>query len=281
MKSFLMGLALLAGALAGPAAAVDEVAGMVLDVQGNSNVQREGARSKVQLLDYLTAPTRLVLEADARVSLSHYKARRLYRLTGPAQVLVGADQVQVLQGPPASSQALAEPARQGTPGSGATPAAVKMRGLGPEVRLGSPAANGVVLDLRPEFQWEAVEPSSYQVSVVELPQRVVASGSSERRGWQLPAGVALEPGKDYRWIVSYRSAADGMLRTASAEFRVASADESGSMQRLRPAPGAAVDEWVWYATILREHQMYDEARRAWQAIAARRPDLADAHSLAR
>ncbi|MES2153277.1 MAG: hypothetical protein V4508_26145 [Pseudomonadota bacterium] len=263
------------------AAGADDVVGMVLDVQGNGEMKVKGEASKLQLLSYLKPGTQIKLDAGARASVSHYGARLIYQLSGPTVAQVGADQIKVSSGTPAHTKSLAEKvvAAAINPAMGA--AAFKMRGLSSEIALVAPSAKTALLTTRPSFKWEADEPASYQLVLTELPERVVARAKVDAAGWELPGNLALEFGKDYRWSVSYTSAADGRTRSAGADFSVATQAEAEALTALRPAPDAGVDEWVLYASILRDRRMLDDARQVWRGIATQRPDLAKAQSMAR
>ncbi|MES2263944.1 MAG: hypothetical protein V4724_35950 [Pseudomonadota bacterium] len=268
-------------AVAARAAGPDEVVGMVLDVQGNGELLRQGRTSKLQLLSYIKPGTQLKIDAGAKASVSHYGAKLIYQLTGPVQAEVDAERLKVVSGAPAVTKSLAEKvvAAAVNPNMGA--AAFKMRGLGQEIAMLAPTNRSVQLTLRPRFQWSAPEPASYQLTVIEAPERVIARATVDGSSWELPANVKLQQGKDYRWSVSYTPASDGQMRSAGAEFSVATQAESDATLALKPGAGAAVDEWVLYAAILRDRQMLDEARQVWREIASQRPDLATAHTMAR
>lgn len=274
------GLMLLGGAGPALAAGPEDVVGMVLDVQGSGELVRAGRASKLQLLSYVKPGAQLKLEAGSKASVSHYGAKLIYQLVGPVLAEVGEDAVKVLNGAPASTKSLAEKvvAAAVHPNMGA--AAFKMRSLGQEIAMQSPTNRSVQLGARPRFQWNAPEPASFQLTLIEAPERVVARATVEGSIWELPAGTKLVAGKDYRWTVTY-TPSDGQLRSAAAEFTVANQADADAIQALKPGPNAAVDEWVLYAAILRDRQMLDEARQVWREIASQRPDLTTAHTMAR
>jgi hypothetical protein len=274
------GLMLLGGAGLAQAAGPDDVVGMVLDVQGSGEIVRAGRTSKLQLLSYVKPGAQLKLEAGSKASVSHYGAKLIYQLVGPVQAEIGADSVKVLAGTAVTTKSLAEKvvAAAVHPNMGA--AAFKMRSLGQEIAMQTPTNRSVQLGGRPRFQWNAPEPASFQLTLIEAPERVVARATVEGSLWELPAGVKLEAGKEYRWTVAY-TPSDGQQRSAAAEFTVASQADADAIQALRPGVGAAVDEWVLYAAILRDRQMLDEARQVWREIASQRPDLTTAHTMAR
>jgi hypothetical protein len=266
---------------AGPA----DVVGMVLDVQGSGEVEQKGrddkdSVGKLQLLGYVKAGAKIRLEAASKASVSHYGARLIYQLTGPAVVEVGADGLKVVSGKPAVTKSLAEKIVQAAVNPNLGAAAFKMRALGQEIAMLSPSNRSKQVNPRPHFQWSAPEPGTFQVTVTELPDTVVQRASVDGMVWDLPAGVKLEPGKGYRWSVA-GAGADGQQHGAMAEFSIATQAEADAVLALRPAAGAGIDEWVLYAAILRDRQMLDEARDVWRMIASQRPDLASANPLAR
>lgn len=266
---------------AGPA----DVVGMVLDVQGSGEVAQKGrddkeSIGKLQLLGYVKAGAKIKLEAASKASVSHYGARLIYQLTGPAVAEVSADGVKVVSGKPAVTKSLAEKIVQAAVNPNLGAAAFKMRALGQEIAMLSPSNRSKQVNPRPRFQWSAPEPGTFQVTVTELPDTVVQRASVDGMVWDLPANVRLEQGKSYRWSVT-GSAAEGQQHSASAEFAIATQAEADAVLALRPAAGAGVDEWVLYAAILRDRQMLDEAREVWRLIASERPDLASANPLAR
>ncbi|PWF49007.1 hypothetical protein [Massilia glaciei] len=263
-----------AGARAAPPA---EAVGMVLDVRGGGEVSGGGAPARLRLLGYVKPGDRITLAADAKASVSHYGAKLIYQLTGPLVADVDLAKIKVRKGgrePVIRSVAEKLVAAALDPQMSA--AAVRMRRFD-DIEMLAPAKRGVLLTTRPEFRWEADGDNNYQVSVDELPERELARGTTTDKRWQLPAGVALEHGKSYRWTVAY-TAAGGAPASASAVFGVASAADSAGMLALRPEPGAGIEEWVMYATILDERRMHDDAGAAWTIIGAQRPDLAAARA---
>ena len=256
-------------------AAQPAATGMVLDVQGSGEVLQQGTRSKLQLLGYVQPGATITLDAGARASVSHYRARLIYRLAGPVQVRIEADGVRHLSGNAAQTLSLAEKTVSAAlhPNLGA--AALKLRTL-PHIVVQSPVNGSSILSARPTFRWESSEPGSYQVDVVELPDRLVAQGSTDANTWELPPQTALAYGKSYRWSVASVPAAGARVRTAVAGFNLPSKADADMLGALAPAADAPADEWVLYASILKEWNMQDEAKGVWRRIALLRPDLVPA-----
>ncbi len=248
-------------------------AGLVLDVQGSGEIVQQGARSKLQLLGYLQPGATLMLEAGSKASVSHYGSKMIYRLVGPVQVQVDADRIRHLGGRPPVTVSLAEKTVNAALHPNLGPAAYKMRSL-PQITVQSPAIGGSILSTRPQFRWESGEHGSYEVDLVELPDRQVARARVDAPAWELPPGVELVHGKSYRWTVASVPPAGGKPRTAAASFSLPTKADADLLAALAPGAGAPADEWVLYASILKDWNMIDEARSAWRRIAAQRPDLA-------
>lgn len=272
-------------ALPARAAGPSEVVGMVLDVQGAGEVVQKGrdnkdVASKLQLLAYVKAGAKIKLDAASKASVSHYGARLIYQMTGPVMAEVDNDGVKIISGKAPVTRSLAEKVVQAAVNPNLGAAAFKMRALGQDIAMLSPSNRSKQVTPRPRFQWGAPEPGSFQVTLTELPDTVVQRVTVDGMAWDLPAGVKLVPGRDYRWSVS-ATAPDGQPRSASAEFSIATQAEADSVLGLRPPASASVEEWVLYVVILRDRGMVDEAREVWRIIASQRPDLSGANPLAR
>ncbi|GJJ00725.1 hypothetical protein RugamoR64_12630 [Duganella rhizosphaerae] len=269
-------------ALAGaPARAAEEVVGMVLDVQGNGELVRNTQHSKLQLLNYVKPGEQLRLDAGARASVSHYGAKLIYQLTGPVLAEVDPGAIRVLSGTALATKSLAEKVVLAALSPNTGPAAFKMRAIMLDVTLLGPKNGTLALNTRPQFRWEANEATSYTFTLERADGAVVAQFKTDASAWEPPPAAPLAYGQSYRWSVAYTSAVDGEARQATAQFQVASEAEHASLVALRPGAGAPIDEWVLYASLLQNRQMLDDARAVWQEIAARRPDLSKAGSLAR
>ncbi|WP_020651791.1 hypothetical protein [Massilia niastensis] len=254
-------------------------AGMVLDLRGNAQAITGADSARLDLLGYVRPGQQIRLDEQGQASVSHYASKLVYLLRGPLLAQVEAGGIRVLKGAPAQTRSLSEKLVTAAIDPRLSPAAVKMRALG-DVALLAPANRAVLTGARPRFEWQAEGGTSYRVQVSELDGRAVAAGASGDGRWELPASAALAPGASYRWSVSF-TGEDGQQYSNSAVFSLASADEQAAARALRPAPDAAIEDWVLYAAILKERRMDDEARTVWREIAARRPDLELVRTLAR
>lgn len=262
-------------------AAAEEVVGMVLDVQGSGEILRKGQGSKLQLLNYVKPGEQLRLDSGARASVSHYGAKLIYQLSGPVLAEVDPGAIRVLSGTAAATKSLAEKVVLAALSPNTGPAAFKMRAIMLDVALLGPKNGTLVLGTRPQFRWEASEATAYTFTLERGDGTPVLQFKTDALGWQPPPATPLDYGQSYRWGVAYTSAVDGEPRQASAQFQVAAEAEHAALEALRPGAAAPIDEWVLYASLLQNRQMLDDARAVWQEIAARRPDLAKAGSLAR
>jgi hypothetical protein len=260
-------LALLLSLLAQACAAAPAGAGLVLDLQGAGELVYKGERSKLKLLDYLQPGAQVTLAAGSRASLSHYAAKQIVRLTGPVQVEVDASGVRHLSGTPLQGASLAEKTVTAALHPNLGPAAFKMRAV-PQIVVRAPANGGSVLGTRPVFRWDANESATFTVDLMELPERQVAQGKV--------SVLELAYGKSYRWTVSYTSATDGKMRSAAATFSLPSKTDADMIAALAPPADGGVDEWVLYATILKDWNLHDAAGEVWSRITTRRPDLGHA-----
>lgn len=266
---FLMALWCSAG-VAAPA-----TVGMVLDLQGPGELSYKGERTRLKLLDYLQPGAQLTLAAGSKASVSHYASKVIYRLAGPVQVEVEAGAIRHLSGTAPQTSSIAEKTVTAALHPNLGPAAFKMRAV-PQVVVRAPANGGSVLGTRPVFRWDANETASFSIDLMELPDRPVAQGTVNVARWELPPKVELVHGKNYRWTVSYTSATDGKMRSAAATFSLPSKADADMLAALAPAADGGVDEWVLYATILKDWNLFDAAADAWTRIEARRPDLGHA-----
>lgn len=253
-------------------AADTPVVGMVLDLQGTGSVVENGTVSKLQLLASLKPQMQLRLEAGAKASVSLYATRAIYQLAGPLTATVSSEKVTVVQGAPAVVKSITEKLVVAAEAANVTPGAYRMRGFSP-ITLLTPENGTLMLHTRPTFSWEALDDAKFKVEIVDQDARVVASGESDKRSWQLPPKTELLAGKHYRWRVSYVSPADGKLHSAESTLDMASVEQVNNLMALKPSDTAAIEEWVMYAATLQNRGAKDEARQVWQNILKKRPDL--------
>jgi hypothetical protein len=271
---FALALSCLLTATAATAAPPTDAVGMVLDVRGSGQVSGKGPVTKLRLLGYVKVGEQIQLDPNSKASVSHYGSKLIYQLTGPLVADVDVAKITVRKGGASPvTRSVAEKLVAAAIDPNMSAAATKMRSLFDEVVMIAPSKSGVLLSTRPTFRWEASGNNNYLVTVDELPERELARTTTGDKNWQLPAGIALEHGKSYRWTVGYTDGA-GNSFSGSAVFKIASASDSAAMLALKPGPEAGIEDWVLYANILDERRMHEDANGIWQLIAVQRPDLA-------
>jgi hypothetical protein len=266
------------------AAAQNGTAGMVLDLQGPPvQVTQGGGTGKLQLLANLTPPARIEVPAGARVSLTVYATRSVYRLSGPSVADISKDGISVVRGQPPEVKPLGEKMIAASQTDALVAGAYRMRGtvVKPAVVLTSPQPGTVLLDTRPRFSWQAAERATYALTLQADTGGFSYQTTVSDSGWALPAGIHLEHGKSYTWKITYISPGAGQTQGASGGFSIASKAESEQLNELRPADSDAIEDWVFYAALLQQRQLREEARSVWRLILSRRPDLQGAAELAK
>jgi hypothetical protein len=272
MLKFLVAVCL-AGGLVLPARAAD-VIGMVLDLQGPAEVTENGVTGKLQLLANVAPQMRIDLPAGSKASLTLYATRSVYRLTGPTVVETARDGVKVIRGAAPEVKRMGEKLVPTAQSGALIAGAYRMRSLriAPPVVLTSPESGSVLLDTRPSFSWDATAAGPYAVTLRAESGGLSYNAQVDGRTWALPAGIQLEYGKTYDWKVSLGTA-NGQVHTAEGKFSLATRADADQFAAMRPAESDPIEDWVFYAVMLRQHQVREEARSVWKRIGQRRPDL--------
>ena len=270
--------------LASPAYPAEAAAvGMVLDVQGAVQVTDKGRTSPLQLLARLAPETRIELPPQSRASLTLYRSRSVYRLTGPATVDVTKDDIKVVRGQPPEVKAMGEKQLAVAPMGTLVTGAYRMRNiqLVTPMLLTAPENGSVLIDNRPTFAWDAGQVARVILTLQEQgggpAHRATVSGNQ----WVLPEGVRLRYGTGYVWSVTSDGPVAGETSTATGRFSLATQADVEQIAALKPVETDSIEDWVYYAALLQQRQIRAEARTAWQRIARERPDLQRAAELAR
>ena len=128
----------------------------------------------------------------------------------------------------------------------------------------------VVTSLQPPLAWQLAPGKKVSVRV-ELDGKVIQQGTAESSPW-IP-GQRLEAGKRYRWVV-----ADGASER-DAEFTVL---DAAGMKQLASLPASkSFSDRLLRAIALQSLGAQGEARVAFAALAAERPDLPELANLSR
>lgn len=270
-----------AGAQAAPQASGDPVA-LVVRVQGEVSVERNGASAPAAAGQRLLAGDRVVPEPSAR-----------------ALLVIRSGAQQVVEGPTTlAAPSTAEPAdlfarAVATLAQAATLDATlggrqgMIRPIPGRTSLLAPANGLTVLPRRPSFRWTATPEARY-----ELMLRRVEGGRPEifdvgsDTTWTLPPGTSgLDPGATYAWTV-FVGGRDGGRPLPQQEFRVVSAEEFSALETLMDAIRSlgldpSGDGRVLAAIAFRQLELFYAAQDALEAVqqegGAMSPDLHRLH----
>jgi hypothetical protein len=127
-----------------------------------------------------------------------------------------------------------------------------------------------VLEQSPQFAWYDLRQGvRYRFRLAEAGGTTVHEAETDTRAVQLPPGVVLRRGAEYRWRVERT---DDDPAAAEAVFRVADEDLVRRVETLRPGVDAPFAERVAFALWLEDARLHAEAVRLWRELAAARPD---------
>lgn len=270
-----------AAAQAGPPGSDDPVA-LVVRVQGEVGVERNGASAPATAGQRLLAGDRLVPEPSARALL-------VVR-SGAQQVV---DEPTTLAAPSAAepadlfARAVATLAQAATLDATLGGRQGMIRPIPGRTALLDPANGLTVLPRRPSFRWTATPDARY-----ELMLRRVGGGRPQifdvgaDTTWTLPPGTPeLVPGAMYAWTV-FVGGRDGGRPLPQQEFRVVSVEESHALDALMATIRSfgldpSGDGRVLAAIVFRQLELFYAARDALEALqqdeAAVSPDLHRLH----
>ncbi len=270
-----LAVALLASAWLPALGQPGDAAGLVLDVNGAATIE---GRGRAAILAGLAPGAEVSLAPNARMVVLDNATGRQYELTGPGAFRWSAGRIEVIR---PGQLAVREPAgaafrdvRVRT--ARLAQASIAMRGAGDEgaVMLAYPVATW--LTERPDaFRWTPVSNATgYRFTLTDAAGRVLHESRPRINAVDLPAALALEPGRTYGWQV-VAELADGKSIEGWTEFGVASADLRSRIEAARPAPGVSFSDRVLHALLLEELGAREDARRVWAGLAAERPGDAD------
>jgi hypothetical protein len=244
--------------------------GMVLDVRGAATAEKDGKTARLEITDPLLPGMKVSVAAGNEIGFVFYPKREMYRLTGPATLMVEDTAVKPVKGNRPKAKPLPEEKTQVARGyqGNVIPAALVMKraptGQFPP-QLAFPADGETVLSDRVTFAWEAAAaPLKFRLfdGSTLLHEQMVEGNRLE-----LPTTVTLQEGRSYRWEL----AEDGSTRAAAAKFSLAPKAVRKQLAELRPADSAAVADWTLYALGLQQAGAISEARTIWRRVAKERP----------
>ncbi len=267
--------AALAFAIAAAAQAADPVA-FVADLKGNATIEGDG---KVVFLAELAPGTRLLLGTGASLSITYASTGDEFTIGGPGEFLVTPNEVRVEKGATPTRRrvvALADPGIVARVSRTAT-ASLRMRGLVPgadtKALLQYPVETRVV-SLQPELRWRAEAPAEgFTVVLLDAKGKEVWKGNSAPQTARPP--VRLSPATSYKWTVMTPKGAIG-----EARFETLPAAALAKLEKSR-ASARSFSDRVMHAFLLQDLGATQDAKTAWGALAAERPELPELAALAR
>jgi len=256
---------------------------LVTDLTGTAAF--EGAtQGSLTILSVIQADARVRLASAARLTVLVLESGDEFIFIGPAVIRFSAAEPQVLEG--------SKPEKHSSPfartgkgvvidPSGLSQATFVMRGVRHSVPIRILSPQGIrVIDARPEFRWQAVEPGAkYLFKLTDDNGASIYEFEGEGTLLRLPLSVTLKEGMNYSWNVS-TSGRDGTDYLGSGNLSLASSELKARVDKLRPSTGAPVSERVAFAVWLMQMGLKDEARSYWNALARERPQDTQLKSLA-
>lgn len=245
---------------------------MVVDRTGTVSLGEAAALRPVVTLGVLVAGTRLQLEAASSVTLLYVASGDEYIVTGPGAAQLDPTGVSTSQGAVAKRRVSggSKPAqlRVETLAMGG----VVMRGGHAIVALRARVPAGALTNAPERFVWESsAADATYAVEVRDESGAVVFEARTQGSTLAFPATLALRPGERYTWTVTVLGDRVGVA-SARQDFGLAADDVGAEARRVRPAADAPFSDRLVYALWLDQAGATGEARQAWQALAAQRPD---------
>lgn len=266
----------LAAGLAAAAAAQSSPVAFVTDVQGDV---RAGGKPLAFLAE-LQVDQRVVLEKGARFTVLYAQSGSEFAAQGPAEVAVGAGELQGLSGTPPARRAIAQAPQLRTVQQVAqsATASVRMRSVPPPAPVVEPAAlqyprDGRIATLRPVLRWSGpAGPKGYAIVITAADGKPAWSGTARASPFRLP--VKLAGNAHYTWnVTGARPLGEAAFETLDA----GAAEQAGKHQ----AAAKGFPDKVMQALRLQELGATADAREAWAALARERPDVPQLATLAR
>ena len=246
---------------------------MVTDLQGKAVISTGGRMAEATMLSDIDVGAQAQLQANTTMVVLYLGDGSEYLLKGPATVVFGAAQPEDINGAPVLKRTAPPGGSLRIKPTGMGQGALVMRSsLGtPRIRLLS--ANGTrVLDTQPELRWQEPQPGlRYSVEIADETGRSLYEAQAEGPSFTLPASLQLKDGMAYTWDVAARLP-DGRKYASKGEFSIASAELRAQTAAARALAQESVSSMVTFAIWLEQMELRDEARKAWRALAAQRPD---------
>ena len=246
---------------------------MVTDLQGKAVISTGGRMADATMLSDIDVGAQAQLQANTTMVVLYLGDGGEYLLKGPATVVFGAAQPEVINGAPVLKRTAPPGGSLRIKPTGMGQGALVMRSsLGaPRIRLLS--ANGTrVLDTQPELRWQEPLPGlRYSVEIADETGRSLYEAQAEGPSFTLPASLQLQDGMAYTWDVAARLP-DGRKYASKGEFSIASAELRAQTAAARALAQESVSSMVTFAIWLDQMELRDEARKVWRVLATQRPE---------
>jgi hypothetical protein len=123
----------------------------------------------------------------------------------------------------------------------------------------------------PRFSWTALpDVGEYRLTLTTIEGIPVVEEAATGAEWRVPAGKALEPGREYTWNVE-ATLADGAKVSGKGQFSVLDANAEARLAAESPKGGASFAQRVRYAITLEAAGLAEDARDLWRELARERP----------
>jgi hypothetical protein len=264
--TFLLLLALASGA---------EPLGMVTDLTGKVWAVAGATRKPLSILAYLEQGTIIEIEAGGRISITYFNPPDEYVFSAAAQFQMMPKAPRMISGAAPTVKRLnsmaADAALQERSSGRRTQAAIRMRSVGSVSGL---SPNMTTLRTAPtRLSWTALpNVSAYRVKMFDAGGAVLLQEETRAQAeWVLPAGIKLEPGKEYAWEVE-ATLASGSVIAGRGRFNLLAADLAKRLNDESPVGEATFAQRLRHAMTLESLGVSEEANALWKELARERPD---------
>ena len=244
--------------------------GLVLDLNGSVKADVSGRAKVLDIAGSIEPGTRIDLNKGGEICFVFYPTRQQFAVVGPASLQITEGSVKQLQGNPMRPKNLAENRTAVAMGfqDRVVPAAMVMRSLLVRPRTLEPQDGETVLSERPEFAWKTESGGLMEFSL-SLDGALVHQQQTDGNRLELPAGLSLASGREYRWQVAFANG--DRAGTNWGTFTVANASLRQQALSNQPPAEAELAEWVLYAMTLDQLKLRTDANRVWARISDQRP----------
>lgn len=244
---------------------------MITDLSGKVEARDDKPRI-LSILAEIKSGVRLRLQSGARLVALYLKSGDEYSFTGPSQVEFQDSAPRVLSGAMPQKRASPLGRKVAVKPGGVRQAAFVMRSGRTSGSIKLLNLSGTkTLETYPEFRWQRIEGAgTYRLELTDGSGNVLVERDMDETSYRLPGSVPLRAGAMYTWEVSTRLP-DGRRYVSAGDFTLAPAVLRREAEDLRPPSDAPLSDRVAFAAWLEQHDLRDEARGHWRALAQDRP----------